>query len=69
MAPEGDLEEKFRGDVEAAAETFDVGLVEVALAAETFGDDAGRASIIGARNLNAETQRTQKKKEKRKGRP
>jgi hypothetical protein len=42
-----DSEEEFGGDMEAAAEAFDVVLVEFALAAENFGDDAGRAEDIG----------------------
>jgi len=33
--------------VEAAAEAFDVVLVEFALAAQNFGDDAGSAEDIG----------------------
>src|SRR5260370_16032099 len=44
---EQNLEEEFRGDVEAAAEAFDVVLVEFALAAQDLGDDAGRAENIG----------------------
>jgi len=41
------LEKEFGGDVEAAAEAFDVVFVEVALAAEDFGDDARSAEDIG----------------------
>ena len=37
------LEEKFGGDVEAFAEPLDVILVQIALAAENFRDDAGRS--------------------------
>jgi hypothetical protein len=40
-ALEGGLEEEFGGDVEVAAEAFDVVFAEFALAAENFGDDAG----------------------------
>ena len=46
-APERMLEEEFGGDVEAAAEAFDVVFVEFALAAENLGDDAGGAEDSG----------------------
>lgn len=39
------LEKELWGDVEAAAEAFDVVLVELAFAAGNLGDDAGRASV------------------------
>jgi len=61
--------EKFGGDVEAAAEAFDVVLVEIAPAAQDFGDDTGDAAISEARRPNTETQRTRRKKERRKGCP
>jgi hypothetical protein len=41
------LEKWLRGDVEAAAQAFDVVLVELALAAEDLGDDAGGAEDTG----------------------
>lgn len=41
------LEKEFGGDVEAAAEAFDVVFVELALAAENFGDDTGSAEDVG----------------------
>ncbi len=41
------LEEEFGRNVEAAAEAFDVVFVEVALAAEDFGDDTGGAEDVG----------------------
>ena len=43
----GDLLEEFGGDVDAAAKAFDVVLVEFALAAENFGDNAGDTEDIG----------------------
>ena len=46
-ASDRDLEEQFGGDVEAEAEAPNVFLVEVALAAENLGDDAGRAEDVG----------------------
>jgi hypothetical protein len=42
-----DSEKQFWGDVEAAAQAFDVVPVELALAAENLGDDAGSAEDIG----------------------
>jgi hypothetical protein len=46
-ASDRELEEQFGGNVEAAAEAFDVAFVQFALAAENFGDDAGGAENIG----------------------
>ena len=45
-ASDRDLEEELGGDVEAADEAFDVILIEFALAAENFGDDAESAEDI-----------------------
>src|SRR5216683_6441209 len=42
-----DLEKEFGGDVEAAAEAANVVFVELALAAENLGDDAGSAEDSG----------------------
>jgi hypothetical protein len=41
------LKEEFGGDLEAAAEAFDVVLVEFALATKNLGDNAGGAEDIG----------------------